>query len=630
MVLQKGYAGRVLRINLSNGKSTTEELREDASKLFIGGRGLGAKYLFDEVPAETDPLGEDNKLYFLTGPLAGTSAQASSRWMVVTKSLLSGTFTRSTGGGNFGHELKVAGIDLLIIEGKAERPTTIVLQDNEVTLKDAVHLWGKGIDTDTLQETLRRELGDEKMQIACIGSAGEKGILYAAIMSGRRSASRGGVGTVMGSKNLKAVAVRGTGKVEVVDREKLQSITRQIVADVTKTDVYKNFSHLGTAGVTALMHEMGIHPVKNFQEGPMPDFSGLEPDKLEEIFIKNEGCFGCFIKCGCVFQVKEGMYRRGAVAGPEYETMWSFGANLYNTDLGFVMAANKLCDDYGLDTISAGSCVGFAMELFEKGIISASDIDGLDLTWGNHQGAYKLLMKIVKREGIGDILALGTRKAAHKIGKNAEKYAMQVKGLEIPAYEPRGAKGHGLNLATSTIGASHMTGYCGQELFGIPEQIDRFKTEGKGALAKFNQDNAAAYDSLLICGFPASYQWMSPEHYAKFLSAATGIEEFADKDYILRSGERIYTIERAFNARDGFARKDDILPERFIKEPVPDGPCKGQVFEMDVLLDDYYKARGWDIETGFLTEKKMRDLGLKLEATELKKAGRLKENTKAP
>ena len=629
MVLRKGYAGRVLRINLSNGKSTTEELREDASKFFIGGRGLGAKYLFDEVPAETDPLGEDNKLYFLTGPLAGTSAQASSRWMVVTKSPLSGTFTRSTGGGNFGHELKVAGIDLLIIEGKAERPTTIVIQDNEVTLKDAVHLWGREIATDRLQETLRGELGDEKLQIACIGSAGENRTLYAAIMSGRRSASRGGVGTVMGCKNLKAIAVRGTGKVEVADREKLQKITRQIVADVTKTDVYKNFSHLGTAGVTALMHEMGMHPVKNFQEGPMPDFSGLEPDKLEEIFIKNEGCFGCFIKCGCVFQVKEGMYRGGAVAGPEYETMWSFGANLYNTDLGFVMAANKLCDDYGLDTISAGSCLGFAMELFEKGMLSINDLDGLDLTWGNHKGAYKLLMKIVKREGIGDILALGTRKAAHRIGKNAEKYAMHVKGLEIPAYEPRGAKGHGLNLATSNIGASHMIGYCGQELFGIPEPIDRFTTEGKGAITKSNQDRAAAYDSLLICGFPAIYQWMSPEHYAKFLSAATGIEEFADKDYILRSGERIYTIERAFNARDGFARKDDFLPERFIKEPGPDGPCKGQVFEMDVLLDDYYKARGWDIETGFLTEKKMRDLGLKSEAAELKKTGRLKENTNA-
>ena len=619
MVLQKGYAGKVLRVNLSTGRSTTEALNEEAVRLFIGGRGLGAKYLFDEVPAGSDPLGEKNKLYFLTSPLAGTAAQSSSRWMVVTKSPQTGMFIRSTGGAQFGHELKIAGIDLLIIEGMAEKPTTIVIRDNDVTLKAAAHLWGKEINTDTLQETLRRELGDEKIQIACIGSAGERGTLYASIMSGRRSASRGGVGTVMGAKNLKAIAVRGTGKIDVADRTKLQNITRELVSSATKTDLFKAFSHLGTSGLTALMHEMGMHPVKNFQEGQMPDFTGLESDKLEELLIKNEGCFGCFIKCGCILQVKKGLYKGDPVVGPEYETMWAFGANLYSTDLGFVIAVNKLCDDYGLDTITAGSSIAFAMELFEKGILTTGDLGGCDLTWGNQQEAYKLLMKIVKREGIGDILALGTRKAAEKIGMNAAYCAMHVKGLEIPAYEPRGAKAHGLNLATSTIGASHMTGYCGQELFGIPQQIDRFTTEGKGALTKYNQDNAAAYDSLLICGFPACFNWMVPHHYAEFLSAATGIDEFADKDYMLKSGERIYNIERAFNLREGCELKDDYLPQRFIKEPVPNGPCKGQVFEMDLLLDDYYKERDWDRKTGLPTEKKMLDLGLESEARALKK-----------
>ncbi|MDX1778802.1 MAG: aldehyde ferredoxin oxidoreductase N-terminal domain-containing protein, partial [Thermodesulfobacteriota bacterium] len=412
MALEKGYAGKVLRINLSTGKSTIEELNESAARLFIGGRGLGAKYLFDEVPAGADPLGEENKLYFVTSPLAGTSAQSSSRWMVVTKSPLTGMFIRSTGGAQFGHQLKVAGIDLLIIEGKAEKPTTIVIKDSQIMLQDASHLWGKEIDTETLQETLRKELGDEKMQIACIGTAGEKGNLFAAIMNGRRSASRGGVGTVMGAKNLKAIAVRGTGKIAVADRTKLQNITRELVSSVTKTDLFKGFSHLGTSGLTALMHEMGMHPVKNFQEGQMPDFTGLESDKLEEVLIKNEGCFGCFIKCGCILQVKKGKYKGSPVVGPEYETMWAFGANLYSTDLGFIIAVNKLCDDYGLDTITTGSSIAFAMELFEKGILSRDDLDGCDLTWGNHQGALKLLMKIVKREGIGDILALGTRKAA--------------------------------------------------------------------------------------------------------------------------------------------------------------------------------------------------------------------------
>jgi len=622
MALQKGYAGKVLRINLSTGKSTIEELNEAAARLFIGGRGLGARYLFDEVPAGADPLGEENKLYFVTSPLAGTSAQSSSRWMVVTKSPLTGMFIRSTGGAHFGHQLKVAGIDLLIIEGKAEKPTTIVIKDSQVILKDASHLWGKAIDTETLQETLRRDLGDEKMQIACIGSAGEKGTLYAAIMNGRRSASRGGVGTVMGSKNLKAIAVRGTGKIEVADRAKLQNITRELVSSVTKTDLFKNFSHLGTSGLTALMHEMGMHPVKNFQEGQMADFTALESDKLEELLIKNEGCFGCFIKCGCILKVKKGLYKGNPVVGPEYETMWAFGANLYSTDLGFIIAVNKLCDDYGLDTITTGSSIAFAMELFEKGILTRDDLDGCDLTWGNHQGAFELLMRIVHREGIGDILALGTRKAAEKIGKNAGYYAMQVKGLEIPAYEPRGAKAHGLNLATSTIGASHMTGYCGQELFGIPEQVDRFTTEGKGPLTKYNQDNTAAYDSLLICGFPACFQWMIPHHYAEFLSAATGLEEFSETDYMLTCGERIYNLERAFNLREGGELKDDYLPQRFIKEPIPNGPCKGQVFEMEVLLDDYYRARDWDRTTGVPTERKMGELGLESEFKAIQKPSR--------
>jgi aldehyde:ferredoxin oxidoreductase len=622
MALHKGYAGTVLRINLSTDKSTIEELNEVAARLFIGGRGLGAKYLFDEVPVGADPLGEENKLYFVTSPLAGTSAQSSSRWMVVTKSPLTGMFIRSTGGAHFGHQLKVAGIDLLIIEGKAERPTTIVIKDSRVILKDATHLWGRETDTESLQETLRKELGDEKMQIACIGPAAEKGNLYAAIMNGRRSASRGGVGTVMGAKNLKAIAVRGTGKIAVADRTKLQNITRELVSSVTKTDLFKGFSHLGTSGLTALMHEMGMHPVKNFQEGQMPDFTGLESDKLEELLIKNEGCFGCFIKCGCILQVKKGIYKGNPVVGPEYETMWAFGANLNSTDLGFIIAVNKLCDDYGLDTITTGSSIAFAMELFEKGMLSRSDLDGCDLTWGNHQGALKLLMKIVNREGIGDLLALGTRKAADKIGKNAEYYAMQVKGLEIPAYEPRGAKAHGLNLATSTIGASHMTGYCGQELFGIPEQVDRFTTEGKGALAKYNQDNSAAYDSLLICGFPACFQWMIPHHYAEFLSAATGIDEFSEKDYLLKCGERIYNLERAFNLREGCEPKDDYLPQRFIKEPMPNGPCRGQIFEMDVLLDDYYRERDWDRTTGVPTERKVRELGLESEFKSIQKLSR--------
>jgi aldehyde:ferredoxin oxidoreductase len=614
MALNKGYTGRVLRVNLTTRRTSIEELLDKDAKLFLGGRGLGAKYLFDELKPGIEPLGEENKLYFLTGPLTATGAQSSSRWMVVTKSPLSGAFIRSTGGGAFGQELKSTGFDLVIIEGKAPKPTTIFINNDTVEFKDASHLWGKGIDTGTVQDMIIKELGDEKIQVACIGPAGENGTLYASIMNLRRSASRGGVGTVMGSKNIKAIAVRGTGKVNVADKEKLNDITRDMVSAATQHPVYGGFSHFGSSGITALMHEIGMHPVKNFQSGHMDDFTGLTTDKMEQIFIKDVACARCFIPCGSILQVKDGTYKGNAVEGPEYETMWCFGANINNTDLGFIVAANKLCDDHGIDTISAGVALSFTMELYEKGIVSKKDLDGIELNWGNHQAAYQLLNKIVKREGIGDLLALGTKKAAEKIGRGADKYAMHVKGLEIPAYEPRGAKAHGLNIATSTIGASHMTGYGMQELFGIPEQVDRFVVEGKGALTRQNQDKTATYDSLIVCGFPACFGWISPEIYAQLLVAATGIEEFGDVNNLIKAGERIYNLERLFNMREGLQRKDDYLPERFIKEPMPDGASKGQVFEMDMLLDDYYKARGWDIQTGVPMKEKLEELGLQSEA----------------
>ena len=616
MTLQKGYAGKVVRVDLTTGTVTTETLPERAARLFLGGRGLGAKYLYDEVPAGADPLGPANKLYFLCGPLAGTPAQASSRWMVVTKSPLTGTVIRSTAGTDFGNELKAAGIDALVIEGRSTTPVMVVIRDSRVTLQDAAHLWGKQLDTERLQAAIRNELADKKMQIACIGPSGENGTLFAAILNGRRSASRGGVGTVMGAKNLKAIAVRGTRRTAVADREALTRVTRKIVSATVPTELFKGFSHLGTPGITALMHEMGMHPVKNFQTGQMDDLSGLTPDKLDEIFVKDEGCHRCFINCGSLLQVTKGIYKGEPVVGPEYETMWSFGANIGITDLGFVVTANKLCDDYGVDTISAGVTMAFVMELYQRGILTRQDLDGLDVTWGNHQEAYKLLVKILRREGIGEILSLGSRRAAEKIGRGAEKYAMQVKGLEMPAYEPRAAKGHGLNIATSNIGASHMTGYCMPEIFGIPEQVDRFTVEGKGAIVKSIQDTTAAYDSILLCGFPASFCWMTPGHYAQLMYAATGIEEFAEADFFHTAGERIYNIERAFNVREGFARKDDYLPLKFMKEPVPNGPCKGQVYEMDELLDDYYAARGWD-GNGIPTQKKMEGLDLAAEAHEL-------------
>jgi aldehyde:ferredoxin oxidoreductase len=620
----KGYMGNILRVDLTTGKVKTEPLPEELAKLYIGGRGLGAKILYDEVRGGVDPLSPANKLIFANGPLTGTPAQSCSRWMVITKSPLTGGIIRSTAGGSFGAELKSAGFDVLIVEGKAEKPVYLWINDDQVVMRDAGKL--KGLLSDDTAAAIRKELKDEKIKVATIGPAGEKLVRFAAIVDDRRTASRGGVGAVMGSKNLKAIAVRGSRKIELADRTKIQEVTRNQIAISQQSPLFQGFSHLGSPGVTALLHELGIYPVRNFQDGILEGFHGnLTPDKLEEVFVKDVHCHNCYIHCGSIMRVAGGPYASDGVEGPEFETVWSFGGEVGNTNLGMIIEANRICDDHGVDTISAGSCIGFAMELYEKGILTKRDVGGLELIWGNQEAIIALLKKIVTREGIGDLLAEGTKRTAQKIGKGADKYAMHVKGLEIPAYDPRGAKAHGLNLATSNIGANHMTGYATQELFGIPEPAERFTPEGKGKLCKRNQDLMAISDSIIACGFPFLFGWLGIATYKQLLPAATGIEEFSDEEYLLKLGERVYNLERAFNVREGFGRKDDMLPSRFLHESPKSGPVKGQVFEMEQILDDYYEARGWDKKTGNPTRTKLESLGLKFAADELEKIGKLSE-----
>ncbi len=464
----KGYAGNILRVNLSTGEATTEPLSEELVRLFVGGRGIAAKILYDELEPGIDPLSPSNKLIFTAGPLAGTPAQSCSRWIVTTKSPQTGGMFRSCAGGGIGLELKYAGFDLLILEGKAEKPSYLFIKDDQVEIREANHLWG--LLTRETTENIRKELGDEKVKVAAIGPSGEKLVLFAAIVDDRRTASRGGVGAVMGSKNLKAIAVRGSKRIEVADPDTMKEITKKHVETVKNDPKFKGFSHLGTASAVGFCHALGIYPVRNFQEGVLENVEGsLTGEKVEEIFVKDDRCQLCHIRCGTVLQVKEGPYAGEPVEGPEYETLYSFGGEIGNTDLGMIIEANRICDDYGVDTMSAGCTIGFAMELYEKKILTRQELDGLDLTWGNHEAAIELLKKIVTREGIGDLLAEGTRKAAQKIGKGSEQYAIQVKGLELPGYEPRGLKGSGLNLATAPLGASHCIGQCPQEIMG-PER----------------------------------------------------------------------------------------------------------------------------------------------------------------
>jgi len=358
--LNKGYTGNILRVDLTSGKVKTESLPEELIKLYLGGRGLGTKILYDEVKAGTDPLSPANKLVFANGPLTGTIAQSCSRWMVITKSPLTGAIIRSTAGGSFGAELKSAGFDVLIVEGKSDKPVYLWIKDDQVEIRDAAKL--KGLLSDDTASAIRKELQDEKVKVAAIGPAGEKLVRFAAIVDDRRTASRGGVGTVMGSKNLKAIAVRGSKKIELADRAQVQEVTKSQVTVSQESHLFHGFSHLGSPGVTVLLHELGIYPVRNFQDGVLEGFHGnLTPDKLEETFVKDAHCHNCYIHCGSIMKVADAPGTMTEAEGPEYETMWSFGGMVGNNDLQIVYKANQICDDYGVDTISAGSSIGFAM-----------------------------------------------------------------------------------------------------------------------------------------------------------------------------------------------------------------------------------------------------------------------------
>ena len=621
MDTMKGYMGRVLRVNVTTGKVSLEPLKDDLLKQFIGGRGIGAKLLYDELTPGVDPLSPLNKLVFTTGPLACTVAQSCSRWMVTTKSPLTGGMFRSTAGGGFGAEVKSAGYDVLIVEGKAEKPAYILIQDDRVEIRDAQDLMG--MLTHEVTSTLCRKLNDDRMKVAAIGPSGEKLVRFAAIVDGRRTAARGGVGAVMGSKNIKAIAVRGSKRVDVADPDRLKAITRRQAETVCKEPKFAGFKHLGTATAVGFCHELGIYPVRNFRDGVLENVEGrLTGEKVRELFIKDAYCNRCHIHCGNILKVKSGPYAGDEVEGPEYETLYSFGGEVSNTSLEMIIEANRICDDYGVDTITAGCAIGFTMEMYEKGILTRDELGGLDLTWGNHEVIIKLLKKMVRREGIGDLLAEGTRIAAQKIGKGTEKYAMQVKGLELPGYDSRGLKASGLNLATAALGASHCVGQSSQEIMG-PGIATRFAVEGKGEMCKFNQDRVALYETGIFCIFPLALNLVDVKELKDMLCAATGIEEFNDEEYLRRAGERIWNIERCFNVREGFGRKDDYLPSRLLTEPLECGPIKGHVVEMDQLLDDYYQARGWDRATGYPKREKLESLGLKAVADELARLNRL-------
>jgi len=602
-----GYHGRILRVDLSQRKATTEPLAEDLARDYVGGRGLGSAMLWQELPAKIDPLSPQNMLIFVTGPLNGTGAALSSRYEVVTKSPLTNTILSANSGGRFPIALKRTGFDAIILEGAAEKPCYLWVDDEQAELRDASGVWG--LDTHRTTERLLQETSAQAA-VACIGPAGEAGVLYASVMNEmNRAAGRGGAGCVMGSKNLKAVVVQGSHKTPVADPEGFQEARKSALTMISEAPITKNaLKEYGTAVLINIINQFGALPTRNFQEGYFPDADSVSGETLKELlYERSVGCATCSVACGRGTRTAT---RSGE--GPEYETMWALGPMCGVKDLELITEANYNCNELGFDTISAGSTIACAMELWERGYLDQATRDriqdelGTDLRFGNGQAVLRCTELIGRNEGFGKDLAQGSLRLASRFG-HAE-LSMSVKGLELAAYDPRGFKSMGLAYATSTRGGCHLRAYLiGPEALATPYAVDRFASAGKAALVILYQDLSALIDSLGLCLFTIFA--LNPEHYASLLSSVTG--EPLDGKQILGIGERIWNLERLFNLREGFTSEDDTLPPRFSQETLPRGHSKGQTVDLDPLLDEYYALRGWET-SGVPGAQKLAELRLEV------------------
>jgi aldehyde:ferredoxin oxidoreductase len=619
-----GYKGRILRVLLNDGEFKSEPLPTDWIHDYIGGDGFAAKLLYEEVPGRTDPLSPENKLLIATGPITGTLWPMSGRTVFVSKAALTGIWGESHVGGFLGPELKYAGFDMLVVEGAAEKPVYILIEDNDLQIIDANNLWG--MTTNEVTAAIKNRHKDPEIQVAAIGPAGENKVRFSAvIVDNARAAGRTGMGAVLGSKNVKAIAVRGHGAVEVYDHEGFTELAKKAHQRVRDNPQAQEMGRWGTWILTAVKQEIGELPTYNHRTGVFSGWEKLAADYIRPRYtISDRACFGCSLGCKKVNYVRDGPFAGTLEEGPEYEGLMAFGSSLGIDDYPTTLKANQVCNRYGMDIISAGATIGFAMEAFENGIIDESDTDGLRLEWGDREMAIRLLEMMGRREGFGDILAEGSAKAAQKIGNGAEKYALHVKGMEISGQDGRTHRSIGLGHATGARGADHLRslvvvdqlGYedIAAERWGadkLPEIVDPY-TEKYKATAVFESENSYCIrDTLIVCWYSVSWPpifWM--QDFADMLPLATGVKEFGSVDTLTEIAERQVNLKRLFNAREGISRKDDNLPARFTDEPMPEGPGKGQVVDLESMLNDYYRLRGWDLETGLPTKETIRRLSL--------------------
>ncbi len=593
----RGFSNRILTVDLSTGACHSEELDEKVARLYLGGKGLGSYLLFTRMAPKVDPLGPDNLLIFATGPLTGTIAPTSSRLCVMAKSPKTGTYMDSYCGGFFGQTLKYAGYDAVVIKGAAKEPQVLVIDDDKVQLADARDLCGK--NTAETATALQQRYGQD-VQTAVIGPAGERMATLSGIFCGLRTAGRAGTGAVMGAKKLKGIALRGTGMVQVANRTEYEEAVWIAHRMLRMSSQVKRMVDFGTANIVLLVNAAGALPTRNFQLGHFDQAEALAGEVWRKHYWKKDiACEGCPIACS---KIAYSPKFDTVIDGPDYETIFALGSNCGVADHEAIIYANYLCDMYGIDTITVGNIVGFVMELYERGMIGKDQLDGIEATWGNGDALVQLTDKIGKGEGVGQLLEKGVREISKQF-PGSEDFAMHVKGLEMPGYLPRAAKGIGLSYAISERGACHLRGTPLVEILG---GADPLTPEGKAALFKSNQTDSAVVNCLILCYFVKF--GITLKEVWQMVNPCTGLD-YASPRELDHVGERIVNLARLYNLREGFTSKDDTLPKRCVAEPLPAGPAKGQVVELDRLRADYYKLMGWD-ENGVPKVETLRALGI--------------------
>jgi aldehyde:ferredoxin oxidoreductase len=616
--MARGYMGKMLMVDLSRNELRDEVLDEKLCRQFIGGYGIGASILFSRQKGGVDPLGPDNTLGILSGPFTGTPALSGTRFTVVGKSPLTGGWGDANSGGYFGAYMKFAGYDAIFFTGISEKLVYLFINNGKAEIRDAAHLQGK--NTYETEDILKSEMGKD-VEVACIGPSGENLSLISAVMSKRRTAARSGLGAVMGSKKLKAVAVKGNMVIPLADEKKVRALRKKYLAKLGGHLVW--LKPLGTPFLTIPGVQSGDSPVKNWGGVGTIDFPDAEPIKAEAVIermAKKFACYMCPVGCGGYMKAGTGEYKyKAGSRRPEYETICMFGTNCLNNNLESIIKANDICDSYGLDTISAGATIAFAIECFENGLISKADTDGIEMTWGNHKSIVAMTEKLARREGFGAVLADGVKVAAEKIGKGSDQYAIHIQGQELPAHDPKAAFHYATSFKLDPTPGRH---FVGSELSeapahpsGLLPRFDHASFAGRGEARKIGSN---FHHTLVCAGMCLFVYWAFPDvsPIAEFMKAVTGWD--ITNDEMLKTGERISNLRQAFNIREGLNPMQFKLPDRVLgKPPKKEGPLAGVTIDEDTMNSEYLKAMDWDLKTAKPSQKKLLELGLEDAAREL-------------